>query len=114
METNITFHSLIFCFPKDTVWVGAGAEIVGYSKEKNLHIVIEDGMCIGKSWCVHIYRPNDPDEHNRHWLSNGGRNFPRKYLSEEHIKYIEDHVNFDSSAETIRLREVINELPYNN
>ncbi len=39
-----------------------GKELVGYNKEKNEYIIIDDGMCIsvqGK-WLVHHYKITDP------------------------------------------------------
>lgn len=61
--TKITFSALSFCFPNDTLWVTAGAEIVGYSIAKNLHFVISDGNCISERWTVHVFSPNDKNIH---------------------------------------------------
>ena len=105
--TQITFSALSFCFPKDTLWVTAGAEIVGYSITKNLHFVISDGNCMGEKWTVHVFSPNDKNIHKETWYPIPGRT-PIKYPSDEiSIKLLEKAVNFDSSVETILLRDKI-------
>ena len=105
--TKITFSALSFCFPVDTLWVTFGAEIVGYSVTKNLHFVITDGNCIGDHWTVHVFSPNDKNIHQQTWHPLPGRT-PIKYPSEDiSIKLLEENVNFDSSVETILLRDKI-------
>lgn len=112
---QITFSALNFCFPKDTMWIGAVAEIVGYSPSTNLHIVINDGCCISESWLVNVYEPNNPEEHKRDWTPTKERPYPIKHLSDEHaFSLVNEYVNFDSSAETIRLRNIIKTLPMQN
>ena len=71
--TKITFSVLSFCFPVDTLWVTAGAEIVGYSAVKNLHFVISDGNCISERWTVHVFSPNDKNAHQQAWYPLAGR-----------------------------------------
>ncbi len=110
--TQITFNALDFCFPKDTMWMSACAEIVGYSPSTNLHIVIGDGCCIGEHWFVHIYEPNNAEEHKRDWIPTNERPYPIKHLSEEYaLKWVEENVNFDSLAERIRFREIVKNIP---
>lgn len=108
--TKITFSALSFCFPVDTLWVTAGAEIVGYSGVKNLHFVISDGNCISERWTVHVFSPNDKNTHQQTWYPLAGRT-PIKYPSEDiSIKLLEEVVNFDSSVETILLRDKIKSI----
>lgn len=110
--TQITFNALNFCFPNDTMWVGAVAEIVGYSPSTNMHIVIDDGNCIGDHWTVHVYEPNDAKKHRNTWMSTIDRPYPIKHLGEnESIKWIEESINFDSTSETIMLRDLIKKVP---
>lgn len=105
--TQITFSALSFCFPNDTLWVTAEAEIVGYSIAKNLHFVISDGNCMSERWTVHVFSPNDKNIHKETWYPIPGRT-STKYLSEEtSIKLLEKTVNFDSSVETIMFRDEI-------
>lgn len=108
--TKITFSVLSFCFPDDTLWVTAGAEIVGYSVVRNLHFVISDGNCISERWTVHVFSPNDKNTHQQTWYPRAGRT-PIKYPSEDiSIKLLEEVVNFDSSVETILLRDKIKSI----
>lgn len=108
--TKITFSALSFCFPNDTLWVTAGAEIVGYSVVKNLHFVISDGNCMSERWTVHVFSPNDKNIHQQTWYPLAKRT-PIKYPSEDiSIKLLEEVVNFDSSVETILLRDKIKSI----
>lgn len=92
-KRNIPFGRLTAIFPFDTLWANGCAEIVGYSKEKNIHIVIDDGMCVSAiGWCVHVYCPGNP-EHYRNWAPNKYRECPLKCLSNEE-KRIEMWVDF--------------------
>lgn len=45
-------------FPGDTIWISIGADLIGYSYAKDIHIVIEDCSCYkhDNKWYVHIYR----------------------------------------------------------
>ena len=104
----IDFNTLVWCFPKDTIWTSLGAEIIGYSEGANLHIVIDDGMCCSDSWCVHIYEPND--EHKNTWLKTPERDFPVKYPKDEKMKWLEEHLNFDSVSDQLRLKAQVEEI----
>lgn len=88
---EISFRKLTQLFPEDTMWVGGGAEIIGYSPKENLHIVIDDGCCVSDDdeYYVHKYKPSNPEEHFMNW--NQGE-YPWKYIGEN--KVFEGWVNF--------------------
>ena len=77
---------------------------------RNLHFVISDGNCISERWIVHVFSPNDKNVHQQTWYPRAGRT-PIKYPSEDiSIKLLEEVVNFDSSVETILLRDKIKSI----
>lgn len=106
---NITINTLQFVFPTDTVWNFNRSEIVGYSISKNLHFVIEDGMCSSKdgSFLLSIYSPSNK-KHHFEWLPSKERNYSLKYLDDE--KIIEEWVNFNSIDERVIWKQKIESL----
>lgn len=107
---NITFNRLSCVFPKDTVWASGCAEIVGYSRSKNIHIVIDDGNCKSddSSWLVHIWRPKNPDKHRFDWLPTVEMQHPLKYLNE--TKIIEAWYDFSYEGSCEMLKNLIENL----
>ena len=81
---TIPFFKLAQLFPKDTMWVNGGAEIIGYSPKENLHLVIQDGNCTSNTgkYFVTKYKPQNPVIHYRKW--NLGK-YPYKHLSSEEM-----------------------------
>ena len=94
---NIEFNTLIYLFPKDTIWANAGAELVGLSKSEKLHIVIDDGCCCddeGK-WLVNVYKIKDIEQHWNVFFPNETRDYFFKYPSNgDEEKLIEEWVDF--------------------
>ena len=90
---EIKFRKLTQLFPKDTAWVDGVAEIIGYSPNQNLHIVIDDGLCKSEDgqYLVHKYKPRDPQKHWNDW--NSGK-YPLKYLVDEE-KVFEGWIDFN-------------------
>ena len=85
-------RTLQYVFPSDTVWSFNVAEIVGYSISKNLHFVIEDGMCNSEdgSYLLSVYRPTD-EKHFINWLPTKEWGYSLKYLTDD--KLIEEWAN---------------------
>lgn len=106
---NISLNCLQYVFPVDTVWHFNRSEIVGYSISKNLHFVIEDGMCCTKDgmYLLSIYKPSNK-KHQTEWIPQIDRDYSHKYIDEE--KIIEEWVNFCSEVKRVSWREKINEL----
>lgn len=107
---NIEFNTLIYLFPIDTIWVKAGAELVGLSKSEKLHIVIDDGCCCddeGK-WLVNVYKIKDIEEHWNYFFPNETRDYFFKYPNDvDSEKLIEEWVDFTSWDDICDLREKI-------
>jgi hypothetical protein len=82
MNFNIPFYVLRRAFPVDTMWVDGIAEIIGYSRKENLHIVICDGNRTSQDgkYRVQKYRPKDPKHHFENWNK---WKYPFKYLVDE-------------------------------
>jgi hypothetical protein len=91
---NLTLNILQYVFPCDTVWSFNRSEIVGYSISKNLHFVIDDGMCVSEdgTYLLNVYRPTD-EEHFIKWLPSKERKYSLKYL--ENDKIFEKWINFN-------------------
>ena len=107
---NIEFVKLTMFAPQDTIWAKEGAELVGTSKSKKLHIVIDDGSCCddeGK-WLVNVYKIKDIEQHWKDLFPNGERNCFFKYPNnEDDEKLIEEWVDFTSWDNICDLREKI-------
>jgi hypothetical protein len=107
---NIEFVKLTTFAPQDTIWVKEGAELVGLSKSKKLHIVIDDGCCCdddGK-WLVNVYKIKDIEQHWNDFFPNEERNYFFKYPSNgDEEKLIEEWVDFTSWDDICGLREKI-------
>lgn len=106
---NLTLRILQYVFPRDTVWSFNGAEIVGYSISKNLHFVIEDGMCFSEdgTYVLSIYRPAD-QEHFINWLPTKEREYSIKYPNDD--KLIEERINFKNDKVMVNYRTKIESL----
>lgn len=106
---NITIPILQYVFPRDTVWSFNGAEIVGYSISKNLHFVIEDGICISEdgTYVLSIYRPAD-QKHFINWLPTKEREYSIKYPDDD--KIIEERINFEDDEVIVSYKDKINHL----
>lgn len=109
MSHNITLNNLAYIFPVDTVWHFNRSEIVGYSVSKNLHFVIEDGLCRTRDDChlLSVYRPKNKN-HQVEWIPQKHREYSYKYLDEE--KILEKWVIFRYKNQRIVLKEKINRL----
>jgi hypothetical protein len=107
---NIEFVKLTTFAPQDTIWVKEGAELVGLSKSKKLHIVIDDGCCCdddGK-WLVNVYKIKDIEQRWKDFFPNEERNYFFKYPNNgEDEKLIEEWVDFTSWDSICDLREKI-------
>lgn len=107
---NIEFNTLIYLFPQDTIWAKEGAELVGISKSKKLHIIIDDGCCCddeGK-WLVNVYKIKDIEQRWKDFFPNEERNHFFKYPNnEDDEKLIEEWVDFTSWDNIYDLREKI-------
>lgn len=103
---NITYHLLHYIFGDETMWCGNRAEIVGYNPIKNLHIVIDDGMCRTEDgkYCFHIYIPEDIN-HKTDWMPNIKRKHPLKYIQGK--KIVEQWINLKDEDEVNKLKEFI-------
>lgn len=106
---NLTINALQYVFPSDTVWNFCGSEIVGYSISKNLHFVIEDGMCISEdgSYILSIYRPTDK-EHFIKWLPSKEWEYSMKYPDDK--KLIEERINFKKIKTRVNCKTKIESL----
>ena len=62
-DYTISFAALSWYFPEDTIWQASGAEICGYSPEKKLYIIIDDGTCTSPTgdgrWLCHVWKIKD-------------------------------------------------------
>ncbi len=62
-DYTISFAALSWYFPEDTIWRASGAEICGYSPEKKLYIIIDDGTCTSPTgdgrWLCHVWKIKD-------------------------------------------------------
>lgn len=105
----ITLNILQYVFPCDTVWSFNGAEIVGYSISKNLHFVIEDGMCNSEdcTYVLSIYRPED-QKHFINWLPAKDRKYSLKYLEDD--KIIEEWISFEDDKAIVNYKSKIESL----
>lgn len=105
LETNktITANILQVAFPSDTVWHFNRSEIVGYSISKNLHFVIEDGLCYSENghWLLSVYSPSNL-EHYKEWLPSKERDYSMKYIDDD--KIMEEWINFGSWEDIIKLK----------
>ena len=103
---NITINILQYVFPRDTVWSFNGAEIVGYSISKNLHFVIEDGMCTSEdgTYVLSIYRPAN-QKHFIKWLPTKEREYSIKYPYDD--KMIEERINFKDEEAIVNYKTKI-------
>ena len=105
---NLTMNILQYVFPCDTVWSFNASEIVGYSVGKNLHFVIEDGMCSSTDgYVLSVYKPTDR-EHYINWLPTKKWAYCKKYLDDE--KLIEERVNFESVQERVNYKSKLESL----
>lgn len=109
VEKNITAWILQSVFPEDTVWNFNVKEIVGYSISKNLHFVIDDGMCCSEDgkWVLSIYRPTDSN-HWQKWLPTIGSPYSVKYPDDG--KFFEEYVGLGDSKEMLKLFDTIQQL----
>lgn len=107
--THMTLNILQYVFPRDTVWSFNGAEIVGYSISKNLHFVIEDGMCNSEdcTYVLSIYRPED-QKHFINWLPTKEREYSIKYPDDD--KLIEERIKFDDVEVMVIYKDKIKSL----
>lgn len=105
----ITLNILQYVFPCDTVWSFNRSEIVGYSISKNLHFVIDDGMCISEddTYLLNVYRPKDK-EHFIKWLPTKDRKYSLKYLEDD--KIIEEWISFEDDKAIVNYKSKIESL----
>lgn len=106
---TLGLNILQYVFPRDTIWSFNGAELVGYSISKNLHFVIEDGMCISEdgTYVLSIYRPEDK-KHFINWLPTKEREYSIKYPNDD--KLIEKRINFEDEEEIVNYKDKIKSL----
>lgn len=109
LENNITVGILQSVFPEDTIWHFNVKEIVGYSISKNLHFVIEDGMCCSENgkWVLLIFSPHN-SKHCYEWIPTSDRPRSIKYPNSD--KVFEEYVNLIDEKETLKLYDIINQL----
>lgn len=96
-------------FPDDTIWLSAIAEIVGYSKRYNVHVVIDDGNCLSSdgTFVFHVYRPDKPEEHLKNFIPDLNK-YPLKYIGREY-KIMEERVDVYNQEELKRFRNKLQE-----
>ena len=107
--TQLAISTLQYVFPRDTVWNLNGLEIVGYSISKNLHFVIEDGMCYSKNgkWVLLVFRPHN-SKHCYEWIPTSDRPYSIKYPYAN--KVLEKYVDLINRQEILKLYNIINQL----
>lgn len=69
-KLNLTIHILDQFFGDGFVWASRTAELVGFNREKNLFVIIEDGQCFDDSWLYQLWDFNGAECTAEEWFFN--------------------------------------------
>ena len=91
-ETNLSLTLLENFFGDGWFWHSLGAELVGFNKDKNQLIVIDDGRCFSDSWLYTIYDFAKCEETAMEWALKNWK-YPVEYaeaLEQEWMAYVDN------------------------
>jgi hypothetical protein len=67
-EFSLTLCDLSLFFGDNYVWGSRTHEVVGYDKESNRFVIIEDGTCRGRDWMYQIWDFNGAEMSAEDWF----------------------------------------------
>ena len=72
-EFSLTLFHLSQFFGDDYIWCPRTHEVVGYDRESNRFVIIEDGICQGSEWTYQIWDFNGAEMTAENWFLKYGK-----------------------------------------